>query len=127
MEPAAITPESFTFVALFARADWVVKSVMILLGLASLASWGVILDKALRLRSLNRAADAFEAEAASGRSLEDIALEAGENPPHALHRMLQACSNGARPGPAVRCPRRRRPSWSRGSIAFWTPRSRGSP
>jgi biopolymer transport protein TolQ len=90
LEPAAITPESFTFVALFARADWVVKSVMILLGLASLASWGVILDKAIRLRKLNRAADAFEAEAASGRSLEDIALEAGENPPHALHRMLKA-------------------------------------
>ena len=90
MEPAAITPETFSFVALFARADWVVKSVMIFLGLASLASWAVILDKAIRLRGLNRAADAFEAEAASGRSLEDIALEAGDNPPHALHRMLQA-------------------------------------
>ena len=90
MEPAAITPETFSFVALFARADWVVKSVMIFLGLASLASWAVILDKAVRLRGLNRAADAFESEAASGRSLEDIALEAGDNPPHALHQMLKA-------------------------------------
>ena len=90
MEPAAITPETFSFVALFARADWVGKAVMIFLGFASLASWGVIIDKAVRLRGLNRAADAFEADAASGRSLEDIAKEAGENPPHALHRMLQA-------------------------------------
>ncbi|MCA3732113.1 MAG: Tol-Pal system subunit TolQ, partial [Phenylobacterium sp.] len=31
MEPAAITPETFSFVALFARADWVGKAVMIFL------------------------------------------------------------------------------------------------
>ena len=90
MEPAAITPETFSFLALFARADWVVKSVMVVLGLASLASWAVILDKGIRLRGLNQAADAFETEVSSGRGLEDIALEAGDNPPHTLHRMLQA-------------------------------------
>ena len=78
MEPAAITPETFSFLALFARADWVVKSVMVFLGLASLASWAVILDKGMRLRGLNRAADAFETEAASGRSLEDIAAISGD-------------------------------------------------
>jgi len=76
MEPAAITPETFSFLALFARADWVVKSVMVVLGLASLASWAVILDKGMRLRGLNQAADAFETEVSSGRGLEDIALEA---------------------------------------------------
>lgn len=91
MDPAAtLTPESFSFISLFMRADWVVKAVMIGLGAASLASWAVILDKSLRLARLNREAEAFEEKVASGRPLEDIAQEAGEQPAHALPRMLQA-------------------------------------
>ena len=91
MDPATpLTPESFSFIALFLRADWVVKGVMIGLGLASLASWAVILDKGLRFTRLNREANAFEDKVASGRPLEDIAAEAGEQPSHALPRMLQA-------------------------------------
>lgn len=89
MEPAAITPESFSFLALFLRADWVVKGVMIGLALASLWSWTVIIDKTLRLARLNRQADDFEGEVSSGRSLEDIAAQAGDNPAHVLPRMLQ--------------------------------------
>lgn len=90
MDPAAVTPESFSFISLFLRADWVVKGVMIGLGLASLWSWAVILDKAVRFTALNRAADRFEDQVASGRSLEEIAQEAGSEPAHALPRMLQA-------------------------------------
>ncbi len=89
MEPAAITPESFSFLALFLRADWVVKGVMIGLALASLWSWTVIIDKTLRLARLNRQADDFEGEVSSGRSLEEIASQAGDNPAHVLPRMLQ--------------------------------------
>ena len=33
---AAVSPESFNFIALFLRADWVVKLVMAGLGVASL-------------------------------------------------------------------------------------------
>lgn len=91
MDPSAtLTPESFSFIALFLRAGWVVKGVMIGLGLASLASWAVILDKGVRFAGLNRAANAFEDKVASGRPLEEIAQEAGERPTHALPRMLQA-------------------------------------
>lgn len=90
MEPAAITPESFSFISLFLRADWVVKGVMAGLALASIWSWTVIVDKTIRFASLNRQADAFEGEVASGRSLEEIASQAGEHPAHALPRMLQA-------------------------------------
>jgi len=91
MDPSAtLTPESFSFIALFLRAGWVVKGVMIGLGLASLASWAVILDKGVRFAGLNRAANAFEDKVASGRPLEEIAQEAGERPAHALPRMLQA-------------------------------------
>jgi biopolymer transport protein TolQ len=86
----AVTPESFNFLTLFLRADWVVKLVMIGLGLASLWSWTVILDKTFRFASLNRSATRFENEVTSGRSLEEVASAAGERPRHALPRMLQA-------------------------------------
>src|SRR6185369_17013305 len=90
MSPAALTPESFDLISIFLRADWVVKLVMIGLGMASLWSWSIILDKAFRFGALNREADRFEDAVASGRSLEDVAAASGENPRHALPRMLQA-------------------------------------
>jgi biopolymer transport protein TolQ len=91
MDPAGtITPESFSLVHLFMQADWVVKGVLVGLGLASLWSWAVIIDKLFRISALNRQADQFEAQVASGRALEDVAAEAGERTPHALPRMLQA-------------------------------------
>jgi biopolymer transport protein TolQ len=86
----ALMPADHSMVGLFLQADIIVKSVMVFLVLASVACWAVILDKGMRLRGLNQAADAFETEVSSGRGLEDIALEAGDNPPHTLHRMLQA-------------------------------------
>jgi len=86
---AALTADSFNFVNLFLRADWVVKLVMVGLGLASLWSWTIILDKTVRFAALNREADRFEEAVGSGRSLEDVAAEAGERPRHALPRMLQ--------------------------------------
>jgi biopolymer transport protein TolQ len=87
---AAITPETFNIVHLFLAADWVVKLVMIGLGLASLWSWAVIIDKSVRFAALNGQADRFEREVGSGRALEDIAQQSGERPRHALPRMLQA-------------------------------------
>jgi biopolymer transport protein TolQ len=89
MDPAAVTPDSFNFVHLFVQAHWVVKLVMLFLGAASLWSWTIILDKLVRFRGLNREADRFEDTVASGRSLEEVAAEAGERPRHALPRMLQ--------------------------------------
>jgi len=89
MDPAAVTPESFNFITLFLQADWVVKFVMLGLAAASLWSWTVILDKTFRFASLNKHANAFEDSVASGRSLEDVAAEAGDRPRHALPRMLQ--------------------------------------
>jgi biopolymer transport protein TolQ len=90
MDPAtAVTPESFSIVSLFLRADWVVKLVMIGLALASLWSWTIIIDKLVKFARLNREADRFEDAVASGRSLEEVAAEAGERPKHALPRMLQ--------------------------------------
>jgi biopolymer transport protein TolQ len=98
--PSTLTPESFSILAVFMRADWVVKLVLIGLILASLWSWSVIIDKLFRLRALNRQADAFEDQVAAGRSLEQIAAEAGEAPRHALPRLLQAALRDWREGKA---------------------------
>ncbi|WP_430423520.1 protein TolQ [Phenylobacterium sp.] len=89
MDPAAITPQSFDLLSIFLNSDWVVKLVMIGLAASSLWSWTIILDKLFRFHGLNREADKFEDAVASGRSLEDVAAEAGERPTHPLPRMLQ--------------------------------------
>jgi biopolymer transport protein TolQ len=91
MTPAgAITPDSFSLVHQFMQASWVVKLVLIGLAGASLWSWAVIIDKSVRITALNRAADRFEAEVNSGRSLEEVAQDAGAAPLHALQAMLQS-------------------------------------
>ena len=90
MEPnAAITPDTYNIVHLFLAADWVVRGVMIGLAAASLWSWAVIIDKSVRFALLEGQANKFEGEVSSGRALEDVARAAGENPRHALPRMLQ--------------------------------------
>ena len=110
MDPAAVTPDSFNFLTLFLRADWVVKAVMVGLAVASLWSWAVILDKWFRFAALNREADRFEKDVGLGQSLEDIAAQAGDRPRHALPRMLQAALREWREG-------RGKPS-SEGQTAF---------
>jgi len=91
MNPAgAVTPESFSLIHQFVQASWVVKFVLLGLAGASLWSWAVIIDKSVRITALNRAADRFEADVNSGRSLEEVATDAGPSPRHALPGMLQA-------------------------------------
>jgi biopolymer transport protein TolQ len=87
---AIAAPTSFSALAIFMRGDFVVKGVLIGLLLASLWSWTVIIDKLFRFAALSRQADEFEDQVSSGRSLEDVAAEAGDRPRQALPRMLQA-------------------------------------
>jgi len=75
-------------VTLFMEADIVVQAIMIGLAVASLWSWAVIIDKAMRFSALNRQANTFEDAVGSGRSLEDVAAQAGPNTEHPLPRML---------------------------------------
>ena len=98
--PGALGAADFSALAIFMKSDWVVRGVLVFLVLASLWSWGVIIDKWLRIGSLNRYANRFEDAVASGRSLEDVAQEAGERPRHALPRMLQAALKEWRDGRA---------------------------
>ena len=97
-DPAALTADSFSLIAIFLRASWVVKAIMVALAAASLWSWAIIIDKAFRLTALNREANAFEDKVSSGRSLEDVAAEVGEGAKHPLPRLLQAALREWREG-----------------------------
>jgi hypothetical protein len=57
---ADIAAQDFSLVALFLRADIIVKSVMIGLFLASIWSWAVIIDKFMAFGDLGRRAKSFE-------------------------------------------------------------------
>ena len=96
----AVSPDSFSILAVFLRADWVVKGVLVGLAMASLWSWTVIIDKLFRFAAVNTQANRFEEQVSSGRSLEDVATEAGERPRGALPRMLQSALREWRDGRA---------------------------
>lgn len=65
---------------LFMAADWIVKTVMVVLILASVWSWAIIVDKGMKMRSLSRAAAHFEEAFWSGGSLEDLYDRIGSQP-----------------------------------------------
>ncbi|MBP0466678.1 protein TolQ [Roseomonas sp. PWR1] len=88
---------------LFLQADWVVKSVMIGLLIASIWVWAIVFDKVTGLRRANRAADAFEDRFWSGGSLDDLFAREGEEPTHpiaavfgaAMREWRRSAGNGA--------------------------------
>ncbi len=65
------TPD-FSMFGLFMQADLVVKSVIIILILASIYSWNVIVAKILRMRQLKKLEKEFEEIFWSGNSFEDL-------------------------------------------------------
>ena len=50
----------FSLFSLFLRADWVVKSVIIILILSSVWSWTIIISKIIRVRNLQLKSQEFE-------------------------------------------------------------------
>ena len=71
---SSIAAESvdFSMLSLFLRADFVVKSVIIILILASLYSWTIIVAKLIRIRQLKKLEQEFEEIFWSGNSFEDL-------------------------------------------------------
>ncbi|RJF80653.1 flagellar motor protein MotA [Oleomonas cavernae] len=61
----AAQAHDLTISGLFLQADPVVKAVMVLLIVASIITWGIALEKALRLRRLRREVTRFEAAVAA--------------------------------------------------------------
>jgi len=72
LELAGSVTHDLSVWGLFLQADWVVKSVMILLIVASIWTWAIIFDKAMTLRRMRRAVGQFEQAFWSGGSLEEL-------------------------------------------------------
>lgn len=89
MDAQTISADTFSILALWTNADWVVKLVMIGLALASLWSWAVIIDKLFRFGALNAEANRFEDKVGSGRPLEDVGQESAGSK-HPLPKLLNA-------------------------------------
>ena len=68
----AVESIDFSMLSLFLRADFVVKSVIIILILASLYSWTIIVAKLIRIRQLKNLEKEFEDIFWSGNSFEDL-------------------------------------------------------
>jgi biopolymer transport protein TolQ len=80
----------FSIIGLFVNADWIVKAVIIMLILASIWSWAIIIEKAVRLRRLHKQANEFEDMFWSGGSLEDLHDRIGAQPPDPMSAMFGA-------------------------------------
>ncbi len=89
MDAQTISADTFSLLALWGNADWVVKGVMIFLALASLWSWAVIIDKLFRFSALNAEANRFEDKVGGGRPLEEVGQEAAGSK-HPLPKLLNA-------------------------------------
>lgn len=63
----------YSFTALFARADLMVKGIMIILTIASVWSWAIIIDKTISFNVLKKRATKFEETFWSGRTLDELA------------------------------------------------------
>src|SRR5512143_3316634 len=76
--------------ALFINADWVVKSVMVLLLLASIWCWAIIFEKSISLRRLNGSADRFEQAFWSGSAVDDLYDRIGGHSPDPMSAVFVA-------------------------------------
>jgi biopolymer transport protein TolQ len=91
--------------SLIVDADPVVKLVLLVLVLASVWSWTVIFDKALRYARLRRRSQAFERAFWSGAPLDDLYRQLGARADHPMALLFAAAMeewrDGPRPGPAA--------------------------
>ena len=81
-----------TIWTLFLGADPVVKGVMLILGLASVWSWAIAVDKWLQFGDLDTHARRFERAFWSGRSIEEVDDSASDKPRDALARVFAVAS-----------------------------------
>jgi len=80
IDPSAAAALDLSLWGLFMKADIVVKAVMLLLVVMSVWVWGIVFDKALRLRRLQAAATEFEDDFWSGGSLDTLYDRVGPEP-----------------------------------------------
>ena len=78
---------------LFQQADIIVKSILLILALASLASWGVIIDKLLRFSRLRRRANDWSAALSGQRSLARLGQELKQHAQDPFARIYHAITD----------------------------------
>ena len=86
----AATGGDLSPLGLFLQADWVVKSVLLLLLAASVWVWAIIFEKTISLRRANRAANGFEDRFWSGGSLDELYEAEGAHPTHPVAAVFGA-------------------------------------
>jgi biopolymer transport protein TolQ len=78
---------------MFIQADSVVKTVLILLLIASVWCWAIIFQKTLRFRRVTARAEEFEQEFWSGKSLDELHKRIGEEADHPLALLFTSAMN----------------------------------
>jgi biopolymer transport protein TolQ len=79
-----------SLLGLFLQADWIVKTVMLLLIAASVWVWAIIFEKVVTLRRVNGAASAFEDRFWSGGGLDELYEDEGARPSHPMAAVFGA-------------------------------------
>ncbi|MFD0978095.1 protein TolQ [Tropicimonas aquimaris] len=93
MDPSTLplaTEMDFSMWALFARATFTVKLVMLMLIVASFWGWAIIIQKHIMYRIARRESDAFDAQFWSGEPLDELFDEVGTDPTSASQRIFAA-------------------------------------
>ena len=80
----------FSVISLFLKADWLVKSVIVLLLAASVWSWTIIFEKTFAVRRLNKRSDRFEDRFWSGDSLDSLYDAIGSRPTDPMSAVFAA-------------------------------------
>ncbi len=94
MEAAVAAQEiDFSLAALFLRATFTVKLVMLLLICMSVWSWAIIFEKTVRLRRVRANSQMFEDAFWSGQALDDLFERIGREPRSAIERVFAAGMN----------------------------------
>ncbi|GLQ11847.1 Tol-Pal system subunit TolQ [Devosia yakushimensis] len=90
METAAAQAHDFSMFALFMQADWVVKSVMIGLVIASVWVWAIIANRMAAYGKAKRDMAAFDKAFASGRPLAELRADYAGSGQHGLSAVFLA-------------------------------------
>ena len=88
--PLGAPEDAFSIVKLFMHADWIIKSIIIGLMLASLWSWAITIDKFISIRLLKRRASDFEETFWSGRTLDELEAGLGKENKDPMGRIFSA-------------------------------------
>ena len=95
----SVADMDFSMVSLFMRADLIVKSVIVILLLASFWCWAIIFEKWFGMRRLNKRSNDFEKAFWSGSSLDDLYDRISVQPRDAMSAVFVAAMREWRRSP----------------------------